>query len=68
MIDRAPLHLIALAALPRFFLSFRSAAHPPLVPLCGNRDEGMTGKVPAIVHTAVAFDPSAQEAARQETA
>jgi hypothetical protein len=30
--------------------------------------QGMTGKVPPIVHTAAAFDPSAQEAARQETA
>jgi hypothetical protein len=50
------------------FLSFRNPARPPLVSLCGNRDEGITGNVPPIVHTASAFNPSAQEAARQETA
>jgi hypothetical protein len=39
-----------------------------LLPLCGNSDEGITGNRNPIVHTAGAFDPMAQQAARYETA
>jgi hypothetical protein len=39
-----------------------------LLPPCGNSDEGMAGNRNPIVHTADAFDPTAPEAARYETA
>jgi hypothetical protein len=64
MINRALLHLIALAALPRFFSASGTWRGHGWFRCAEISDQGMTGKVPPIVHTAAAFDPSAQEAAR----
>jgi hypothetical protein len=49
-------------------LAFVNAAWPWPFRCAEIIDQGITGTVRAIVHTGLAFNPSAQEAAHQETA
>jgi hypothetical protein len=57
------LHLIALAP-----ALHETGTHRALFRFAENSSEGIAGNVRPIVHTAPAFDPTAQEAARQKTA